>query len=67
MSLSFTLRDPYAHLPQLGQMDLHLAGEGRHERERPGRTGHHCLRDVRGCSLKIWNDSRTCTTVASRW
>ena len=28
---TFTLRDPYAFLPTLGELDLHLAGEGRHE------------------------------------
>ena len=40
--------DPYRHLPTLGEMDLHLIGEGRHEElwrvlgahvQRPGRTG----------------------------
>ena len=24
--------DPYRHLPTLGELDLHLIGEGRHER-----------------------------------
>ena len=28
---SYTLRDPYAFLPSLGDLDLHLLGEGRHE------------------------------------
>ena len=28
---TFTLRDPYAFLPTLGEIDLYLAGEGRHE------------------------------------
>jgi hypothetical protein len=28
----FTLEDPYAFLPTLGELDLHLMGEGRHER-----------------------------------
>jgi 1,4-alpha-glucan branching enzyme len=28
---SFTLRDPYAFLPTLGDLDIHLAMEGRHE------------------------------------
>ena len=28
---SYTLRDPYAFLPSLGELDIHLLGEGRHE------------------------------------
>ena len=28
---SYTLRDPYPFAPTLGEIDLHLAGEGRHE------------------------------------
>ncbi len=28
--VSWTTRDPYCFLPQLGEMDLHLFGEGRH-------------------------------------
>ena len=28
----FTSDDPYRHLPTLGELDLHLIGEGRHER-----------------------------------
>src|SRR5919206_3620344 len=28
---TFTLRDPYAFAPTLGELDLHLALEGRHE------------------------------------
>ena len=28
---SYVLRDPYSFLPTLGELDVHLAGEGRHE------------------------------------
>jgi 1,4-alpha-glucan branching enzyme len=28
---SFEIEDPYAFLPTLGELDLHLIGEGRHE------------------------------------
>src|SRR3954453_14988346 len=28
----FPLRDPYSFKPTFGELDLHLAGEGRHER-----------------------------------
>src|SRR5207302_4159048 len=35
---TFSLDDPYRFLPTLGELDLHLAGEGRHEElyETPG-------------------------------
>ncbi|HZA49246.1 MAG TPA: 1,4-alpha-glucan branching enzyme, partial [Myxococcaceae bacterium] len=29
---TFTVRDPYRFLPTLGDVDLHLIGEGRHEK-----------------------------------
>ena len=29
---TFTLRDPYSFPPTLGELDTHLAAEGRHER-----------------------------------
>ena len=37
---TFRLRDPYSFLPTLGELDLHLAGEGRHE-ELYERLGAH--------------------------
>jgi 1,4-alpha-glucan branching enzyme len=51
--------DPYRFLPTLGEVDLHLIGEGRHEqlwqvlgahvRRYPGRMG-----DVTGTSFAVW-------------
>src|SRR5258707_5315485 len=41
---TFTLRDPYSFPPTLGELDSHLAAEGRHERlwERLGaHPAHH--------------------------
>jgi len=32
VGISFTVSDPYVFLPTLGELDLHLFGEGRHER-----------------------------------
>src|SRR4051794_37989275 len=29
---TFTARDPYSFLPTMGELDLHLWGEGRHEK-----------------------------------
>ena len=39
---SYTLRDPYAFLPSLGELDIHLLGEGRHE-ELYEKLGAHVL------------------------
>jgi len=42
---SFTLRDPYAFWPTLGELDLHLLGEGRHQRPWE-RLGAHPLQHL---------------------
>ncbi|MFI6479772.1 1,4-alpha-glucan branching protein GlgB [Nonomuraea sp. NPDC050663] len=47
--------DPYRHWPTLGEVDLHLIGEGRHERlwEALGaRVMHH--EDVDGTAFTVW-------------
>ncbi len=43
---TFTVRDPYSFLPTLGDLDLHLAMEGRHE-ELYARLGAH-VREIDG-------------------
>ena len=51
----FTLRDPYSFPPTLGELDSHLAAEGRHERlwERLGaHPAHH--RGTYGTSFAVW-------------
>ncbi len=52
---TFTLRDPYAFLPTLGDLDLHLLGEGRHERLWE-KLGAHCrtIDGVAGVSFAVW-------------
>jgi 1,4-alpha-glucan branching enzyme len=52
---TFTLRDPYAFLPTLGELDLHLALEGRHE-ELFERLGAHVreLDGVVGTAFAVW-------------
>src|SRR3954451_15576121 len=61
---TFTLRDPYAFLPTLGELDIHLAGEGRHE----------CLYDklgtqvmemdgVTGVAFAVWAPSARSVSV----
>jgi 1,4-alpha-glucan branching enzyme len=50
-----TLRDPYSFAPTVGELDLHLAGEGRHERLW-ARLGAH-VRDVEavtGTAFAVW-------------
>ena len=47
---TYTIQDPYSFLPTMGELDLHLLGEGRHEElwqklgahvmRAPGRAGH---------------------------
>ncbi len=47
--------DPYSYLPTLGDLDLHLIGEGRHERLYE-KMGAHVMRvgDVQGVSFTVW-------------
>jgi 1,4-alpha-glucan branching enzyme len=48
-------RDPYAFLPSIGELDLHLAGEGRH-RDLYRRLGAHPreLGGVAGVTFAVW-------------
>jgi 1,4-alpha-glucan branching enzyme len=52
---SYTLRDPYSFLPTLGELDLHLAGEGRHE-ELYRKLGAHVreIDGVQGVAFAVW-------------
>jgi 1,4-alpha-glucan branching enzyme len=52
---TFTLRDPYAFLPTVGELDLHLAGEGRHE-QLYEKLGAHVreIDGVIGTSFAVW-------------
>jgi 1,4-alpha-glucan branching enzyme len=57
---SFTIEDPYAFEPTIGELDLHLIGEGRHEElykklgahVREMRLGSHP--PVRGTAFAVW-------------
>jgi 1,4-alpha-glucan branching enzyme len=56
---TYTVDDPYRWLPTLGEVDLHLIGEGRHEQlwEVLGaheRTLRHARRPVSGVSFAVW-------------
>jgi 1,4-alpha-glucan branching enzyme len=59
-------RDPYAFLPTLGPLDLHLAGEGRHE-ELYERLGAH-VREVDGVSgtaFAVWAPAARSVSVVA--
>ncbi len=51
----FTIRDPYAFPPSVGELDLYLAAEGRHERLHE-RLGAHVreLAGVPGTAFAVW-------------
>jgi 1,4-alpha-glucan branching enzyme len=61
----FTVRDPYSFLPTLGELDLHLAREGRHE-ELYERLGAH-VREIDGAvgtAFAVWApDARSVSVV----
>jgi 1,4-alpha-glucan branching enzyme len=52
---TFTVRDPYSFLPTLGDLDLHLAMEGRHE-ELYARLGAHEreIDGAAGTAFAVW-------------
>src|SRR5262245_494611 len=52
---TITIRDPYAFMPTIGELDLHLFGEGRHE-EIYNKLGAHVLsvNRVPGVSFAVW-------------
>jgi 1,4-alpha-glucan branching enzyme len=65
----FELRDPYAFTPTLGDLDLHLIGEGRHERlyELMGAhvTEHQLgtLEPISGTAFAVWAPSARSVSV----
>ena len=52
---SWTIYDPYMFLPTLGEMDLHLFGEGTHY-EIYDKLGAHAMtvNDIEGVSFAVW-------------
>ena len=61
---AYTLRDAYAFPPTLGDLDLHLAGEGRHE-EIYERLGAH-VREIDGTlgtSFAVWAPTARAVSV----
>jgi 1,4-alpha-glucan branching enzyme len=61
---TFTLRDPYSFPPTMGEIDVHLAAEGRHE-DIYERLGAHSreLDGVTGTSFAVWAPSAKAVSV----
>jgi 1,4-alpha-glucan branching enzyme len=61
---TFTMRDPYSFEPTLGELDLHLAGEGRHE-ELYQRLGAHVteLDGATGTAFAVWAPAAASVSV----
>jgi 1,4-alpha-glucan branching enzyme len=61
---TYVLRDPYAFLPTLGELDIHLAAEGRHE-DLHERLGAHRreLNGVAGVSFAVWAPNAASASV----
>jgi 1,4-alpha-glucan branching enzyme len=62
---TFVLRDPYAFQPTVGELDLHLAGEGSHE-ELYCRLGAHATEvdGVAGAAFAVWAPNARSVSVA---
>jgi len=61
---TFTVGDPYRFLPTLGEIDLHLVGEGRHE-ELYEKLGAHVIehQGVAGTAFAVWAPSARAVSV----
>ena len=61
---TFTVLDPYAFPPTFGELDLHLAGEGRHE-DIYERLGAHVREHegVTGTAFAVWGPSARAVSV----
>jgi 1,4-alpha-glucan branching enzyme len=61
---TFTIHDPYAFPPTIGELDQHLVGEGRHE-ELYARLGAHVreLDGVAGTAFAVWAPAARAASV----
>ena len=61
---SYTIHDPYSFAPTLGEVDLYLIGEGRHE-EIYEKLGSHPIehQSVRGTAFAVWAPSARAISV----
>jgi 1,4-alpha-glucan branching enzyme len=61
---TYTIEDPYRFTPTLGELDLHLIGEGRHQRLWDALGSH--IREhegVRGTAFAVWAPSAKAVSV----
>ena len=65
---TFTVGDPYRFPPTLGELDLHLVGEGRHE-ELYERLGAHVKehQGTLGTAFAVWAPSARSVSVVGDW
>ncbi len=65
---TWTTRDPYSFLPTLGDIDLHLIGEGRHMRlwEALG-ANVRTLDEATGTAFALWAPSARSVSVVGDW
>ena len=65
----YTVRDAYAVLPTLGELDLHLVGEGRHRRlwQKLGAHAHTGDDASRGVSFAVWAPNARRVSVVGDW
>ena len=62
---TFTLRDPYAFAPTLGELDLHLIGEGNHEQVWRHLGAHvREIDGVHGTAFAVWAPTARRVSVA---
>jgi 1,4-alpha-glucan branching enzyme len=61
---NFTIEDPYAFTPTIGELDLHLIGEGRHE-QLYEKLGSHVRehQGVRGTAFAVWAPAARAVSV----
>jgi 1,4-alpha-glucan branching enzyme len=61
---TFTIDDPYSFIPTIGELDLYLIGEGRHERIYE-KLGSHVIehQGVHGTAFAVWAPSARAISV----
>jgi len=61
---TFTIDDPYAFLPTIGELDMHLIGEGRHE-QLYDKLGAHVIehQGVQGTAFAVWAPNARAVSV----
>jgi 1,4-alpha-glucan branching enzyme len=66
--VTVTAPDPYAFPPTVGELDLHLAGEGRHEEIYEYLGGHlRTVDGVEGTSFAVWAPSAKAVSVVGEF